>query len=265
MHFEILEATGFKNKYFYRTQKWDWLTRDRIHVFDNRSPKMVTMDYWSQHIFLEANGQKTFSEFVYFIASKYPKNQVPKNLDTALIEEMTRLIVEEKLIALSDDPVVLDVSILNPLTEEGEIDLIGTWTGTYTYNIPEKYKDEKTKEVEFTINISKIIDGNRFEGTVEDDLKTGGTPGIGTIEGQFSEKDMCFEKKMPVHARIEIDGSHSINESKKHPVIIYEGEFSRSKNKIHGTWRFKKKLFFWKGIVPLWVSLGNGEFKMSKI
>lgn len=264
MRFEVLEATEFRNKYFYRTQKWDWLTRDRIHVFDSDSPRIIAIDYWPQCIFLEANGQKTVSEFVYFIASKYPKGQVPKNLDRVLIEQVSRLSKEEKLIALSEHSIVLDATILNPLTEEGKVNMGGTWSGTYTYNIPEALKDERTKEVEFTINIHNVIK-NSFKGTVEDNLKTGGSPGIGSIEGRFFDSYVRFEKKMPFNARIEKDGSHTINENKKHPTIIYEGEFSRSKNKIHGAWRFKKKLFFWKGIIPLWVSIGNGKFEMNKI
>lgn len=263
MKFNSLESYEFKNKYFYRTCKWDWLTRDMIHVFDNIAPRFITMDYWPQKIYLEANGQATVSEFIHSIASKYPSTQVPKNLDTALLEELDGLI-QENLIKLSDAPIKLDSSILNPLTEEGQIDMLGIWNGTYTYDMPEEYKDERTRTVEFKIVINSVSK-NQFIGTVEDNLSTGGTPGIGTITGEFDDNEIFFEKNMPIFARIENDGSHSIDKSKKHPSIIYEGEFSRSKKIINGTWRFKKKaLIFWKGFLPLWISPGTGHFSMEK-
>ena len=85
MKFNVLESYAHKNKYFYRTCKWDWLTRDMIHVFDNNNPRMITMDYWPQKIYLEAKGQSTVSEFIHAIASKYPTTDIPRNLDTALI------------------------------------------------------------------------------------------------------------------------------------------------------------------------------------
>jgi hypothetical protein len=69
---------------------------------------------------------------------------------------------------------------------------------------------------------------------------------------------------MPISATIEENWERVINEKKKHPTIIYEGNFSRGKKNITGTWRFKKKVLFWKGVIPYWVSLGNGSFIMSK-
>jgi hypothetical protein len=262
MKFKTLEPYEFKDKYFYRICKWDWLTTDMIHVFDNNRPRFITMDYWPQKIYLEAKGQSTVSEFIHLIASKYPNTQIPRNLDSAIIEELEGLI-NEKLIELSDSPIQLDNSILNPLTEEGDIDMLGTWKGTYTYDIPEEYRDERTQKVEFEIVINSV-NKNQFIGTVEDNLSTGGTPGIGNINGSFNDYELLFEKNMPIHARIENDGSHTIDENKKHPTIIYSGEFSRSKKIIKGTWRFKKKVLVWKGIIPLWILPGTGTFSMEK-
>jgi hypothetical protein len=263
MIFSKLESSEYKDKYFYRTEKWDWLDREMIFVVDSKSPRMITMDYWPQRIFLEAEGKLTVSEFIYFIASKYPKTQIPKNLDSELIEELINLVKEEKIIAFSDTPVILDATILNPVTEKGAIDMAGTWKGTYTYSIPEEYKDEKMEEVEFVIKIDKVS-GNRFEGTVEDNQKTGGTPGIGIIKGRFSEYEVYFEKDMPINCRIELDGTRTINEQQKHPTIIYEGEFSRSKQQISGKWRFKKKVLIWKWTIPFWVTPADGNFRMNK-
>lgn len=69
---------------------------------------------------------------------------------------------------------------------------------------------------------------------------------------------------MPIHATIEKDGSHTVDKNKKHPTIIYTGEFSRNKKTIKGTWRFKKKVLVWKGIIPFWIVPGTGTFTMEK-
>ena len=263
MTFEKLEASEIKNKYFRRTEKWDWLTKEMIHVFDSKSPRVITMDPWPQKIFLEAFGQLTVSEYIYNVFKEYPKNQAPKELDEVILEMLDSLVHEEKIVALSDTPVSLDDSILNPLTEEGEINLGGVWSGTYQYNLPEELKDEKLKNVNFTLTTEKT-EGNIFTGTVKDDLKTGGTPGVGIIKGKIRDNGIVFYKDMPISATINEKGEHIINENKKHSTIIYEGSFSRNKKIVSGTWRFKKRILFWKGIIPYRVSLGNGTFVMTK-
>lgn len=262
MKFQALESSELKDKYFYRIERWDWLTRDMIHVIDSKSPRFITMDYWPQKIYLEAEGQRTLAEFVNYIASKYPKSGIPNNLDKALLEEFNNLI-EEKLIAISDYPVNLESSILNPITEEGKVNMTGIWMGTYTYNIPDEFKDERTKEVEFTININ-LVKGKVFEGSVEDNLSTGGTPGIGKITGEYSDYELSFEKNMPIHATINKNREHLVDKNKKHPTIIYEGEFSRDKKIITGIWKFKKKVLVWRGIIPYWIIPGTGGFTMRK-
>ncbi|MDR7128046.1 hypothetical protein J2X69_000374 [Algoriphagus sp. 4150] len=262
MKFQTLESSELKNKYFYRLERWDWLTPDMIHVVDSKSPRFITMDYWPQKIYLEAKGQRTVAEFIHLIASKYPRTGIPINLDKAILEELYSL-VEEELIAISDSPVNLDSSILNPLTDEGKVNLPGTWIGTYRYNITDDFKDEKTKEVEFTINITSVK-GKKFEGSVEDNLSTGGTPGIGRISGKYSDSEVSFNKNMPIYAEMSSNKEHVLDKNKLHPTIMYVGEFSRDKKTISGVWRFKKKVLVWKGIIPYWITPGTGDFTMRK-
>jgi len=263
MKFKILESYKFKDKYFYRVCRWDWLTRDMIHVYDCHQPRIITMDYWPQKIYLEANGKTTIAEFIHLLAAQYPITQIPANLDIAIIEELEGLI-DEKLIQLSDSPILLEDSIMHPMTKEGVIDLPGTWKGIYTYSYPDENGVESTQEVKFRIEILSV-NKDQFEGTVEDDLLTGGTPGIGDIRGNFNDFELSFEKKMPISARLEIDGSRSIDASKTHPAILYSGEFSRSKKVITGNWRFKKKVLVWRGIIPYWILPGMGTFSMEKV
>jgi len=262
MKFEKLESSEIKNKYFHRTEKWDWLSKEMIHVFDSKSPRMITMDPWPQKIFLEALGKLTVRQYIDKVSKEYPKNQAPEELDEVILEMLDSLINNEKIIALSEEPISIEKSILNPLTEEGEIDLQGTWIGTYQYNLPEEYKDEKLINVNFTITIEKVK-GNTFSGTVTDDLETGGTPGLGVIKGTFNEIGIQFDKKMPISSSIDKNG-RVINEKKKHPTIMYEGDFSWSKKNISGIWKFKKRVLFWKGIIPHRISVGNGTFTMNK-
>lgn len=221
---------------------------------------MITMDPWPQKIYLDAIGQLTVSEYVNRVSQEYPKNQVPEQLDFIILEMLQGLINEEKIISLSDKPFELDDLILNPQTKMGEIDLIGVWKGNYEYELAEHLN---LQSVNFTITIEKVK-GNVFKGTVQDDLANGGTPGIGLIKGEFDGDRIKFTKKMPVSATIDRNGNRQINEKKKHTPLFYEGEFSRSKKSILGTWKFNKRIYFWKGILPFRASAGNGTFTMNK-
>ena len=263
MNNENLEKSPIKDKYFARTEKWDWLTKEIIHVFDSKRPRVITMDPWPQIIYLDAVGNKTVKEYIYDFTKKYPKNQVPEELADTILEMLYGLVNEEKIIKLDDNPIILDEYLKNPITEEGEIDLVGIWIGTYSYNLPDEYKTENMQTVEFTIRIDKVK-GCKFWGTVEDNLETGGTPGKGEITGKYTEEEVQFDKKMPKLAMIDEKRNHVIDNTKKHPTILYKGVLSRSKQDITGSWMFKKKKLIWKGLIPVWYSLGTGSFTMKK-
>ncbi|MBD1397168.1 hypothetical protein H9Q13_08335 [Pontibacter sp. JH31] len=101
--FNELKNSGIKDVYFVRLARWDWLNQDMIHVVDNNAPRMITMDPWPQLIYLEADGQKTVSEFVYDMASKYGKKQpIPEELDSTIIQ-MINSLINDKLIELSTE------------------------------------------------------------------------------------------------------------------------------------------------------------------
>ncbi len=54
--FDFLHSYEKKHKYFIRTLQWDWLNEEMIHLFDNKSPRVITMDEWPQQIYLDADG-----------------------------------------------------------------------------------------------------------------------------------------------------------------------------------------------------------------
>lgn len=146
---------------------------------------------------------------------------------------------------------------------EGEIEIQGEWKGTYYYSIPTEFSDIKLGHVEFVIHIN-TTKGSEFEGTVEDNTEMGGTPGVGRIKGRYTDTHIYFEKHMPVYGYIMRNGEHKIDQNKKHPVLIYEGMFSKNKKNITGAWKFKKRLVFGKGFIPLFTSTGNGTFAMIR-
>ena len=263
MIFKTLKASEYKNLYFHRTEEWDWHTSEMIRVIDSKNPRVITMDPWPQKIYLEALGQLTVEDYVHTVAKEYPKGNVPEELDVIILEMLEDLVYGEKIISFSDTPTTLETSILNPSTEEGEIDLKGNWNGTYQYNLPNEFKDDRMIDVNFTLTIDNVK-GKTFTGTVKDDLTTGGTPGTGIIKGTFDNDTIYFTKNMPISSTIDEDGKHSNNTNKKHPTLMYEGLFSRSKQIITGTWKFKSKALYFKGFIPRLVSRGTGTFVMNK-
>ncbi len=52
---------------------------------------MLTMDPWPQIVFLESDGQKTVTEFVYNMAGAY-SGQIPTNLDQTIVQELVKLV-----------------------------------------------------------------------------------------------------------------------------------------------------------------------------
>nr|WP_321229785.1 hypothetical protein [uncultured Psychroserpens sp.] len=263
MKFKTLESSEYKNLYFHRTEVWDWHSSEMIRVVDSKSPRVITMDPWPQKIFLEALGQLTVEDYVHTVAKEYPKGNTPEDLDVIILEMLEDLVYGEKIVSFSDVPVTLDASILKPMTEEGTINVKGIWNGTYQYAPRDEFKDDKMIDVNFTITIDNVKK-NTFTGTVKDDLSTGGTPGTGIIKGKFDNDRMYFTKKMPISSTIDETGKRNNNTNKKHPTLIYEGAFSRSKQIITGTWKFKTKALYFKGFIPYLFSRGTGTFVMSK-
>ncbi|MDO3628706.1 hypothetical protein [Mucilaginibacter sp. BT774] len=113
----------------------------------------------------------------------------------------------------------------------------GTWKGLYKYNnkIHHELRREGTK---FEISIIEI-NNDHFAGTVQDDLATGGTEGIGEITGHVTGNEVYFVKQMPIMTTLNpINGARKTF-NKKHPNIYYTGTFSDDGKSISGQWRFK--------------------------
>ncbi|MDA9774320.1 hypothetical protein N9B82_05125 [Saprospiraceae bacterium] len=114
--FETLRDSSLRDKYFARTMQWGWFTEETIHVFDvgGPVPRMVTMDPWPQQIYLDADGQITIKEYVLWMAGKYSKNQVPKELDETILGLIEDLVEDGGLIELRDHKSVLVEDVREP-------------------------------------------------------------------------------------------------------------------------------------------------------
>ncbi|HUI93249.1 MAG TPA: hypothetical protein VLX68_13460 [Chitinivibrionales bacterium] len=139
--------------------------------------------------------------------------------------------------------------------------MIGKWTGSYRYSGWLMRKLIPYIETRFEINISEF-DGHTFKGTVQDDLSTGGTPGIGSIDGIISEYKIEFIKKMPIRASYLTSGKHLIEQGKKHPPIYYSGVFGPDLTEAGGKWRIKTG-FALVGFLPALRLPLRGEWTMA--
>jgi hypothetical protein len=98
--FPVLKKFPEKDSYFLRAASWMWTSESQIIAIDQHAPRVVTMDPWSQLIFLAAEGQKTIEEYVYSMAEQYI-GKVPAKLDETIINEIQTLLTE-RMIVLSE-------------------------------------------------------------------------------------------------------------------------------------------------------------------
>ncbi|MEW7291329.1 hypothetical protein [Aquimarina sp. 2304DJ70-9] len=117
-NFEFLTGYAEKNKYFVRTLQWDWLNEEMIHLFDNKSPRVITMDEWPQQIYLDADGQKTIEEYIIWIANKYSRGQVPSTLDKDIILMIEDLIEDGEMIKLTEGKTDLPYYLDSPKSKQ---------------------------------------------------------------------------------------------------------------------------------------------------
>ncbi|SFU55527.1 hypothetical protein SAMN05216480_10741 [Pustulibacterium marinum] len=135
-----------------------------------------------------------------------------------------------------------------------------TYSGTYWYTgaVP---KDLKNVRTNFQLELEATND-LKFTGTVEDDVTTGGTPGIGNIEGEWKKNTIVFVKQMPVFTHFNSDGS-MVTGRPPHQPIYYKGNVDTVTGNIRGTWKVKFSVSFSKG--RLWILPSvKGEWEMRQ-
>lgn len=136
----------------------------------------------------------------------------------------------------------------------------GSWQGYYQFDNKAHESMRGHKQTYFGIDIVNVY-GNQFSGTVQDDLASGGTEGIGEITGTVDGSRVEFVKQMPVMTVLRADGTRQTF-NKKHRKIYYSGELSADGKSISGQWRFKFG-FLWIGIIPIPMESSKGTWAMS--
>ena len=138
---------------------------------------------------------------------------------------------------------------------------IGYWIGQYKFDKEVHQKMTGFGHTNFEIEIISV-DNNLFQGKVKDDLTTGGTEGIGEIQGKVTGDIVEFVKQMPIMTLlIGKDGTRKTL-NRKHRKIYYSGTFSSDKKSISGHWRFKFG-FIWFGLIPIPVTQTGGTWTMK--
>ena len=126
---------------------------------------------------------------------------------------------------------------------------VGHWIGQYKFDKEVHQKMTGYDSTNFAIEITNV-DNNNFFGKVQDDLTTGGTEGIGEIEGKVTGDIIEFVKQMPVMTLLVDKKGTRKTLNKKHRKIYYSGTFSSDGKSNSGQWRFKFG-FIWFGLVPI--------------
>lgn len=138
----------------------------------------------------------------------------------------------------------------------------GTWKGSYRFDNAAVQKAVGFKQTSFTINVDSF-DGKHFQGTVQDDVQTGGMEEEGIIEGMIENGEIRFQKRMPRQRLIDLQGKHSSTD-KKHPVLYYSGSIDEATAEIRGVWKFRYKLGFLFWIIPVPYRPAKGTWRMQK-
>ncbi|WP_100616414.1 hypothetical protein [Confluentibacter citreus] len=120
--FDFIKSYSEKEKYFVRTKKWNWLNPEQITFLEKDSDgkvKMTTMDYWHQEMFLDADGQKTISEYLSVLINQFrdSKMDIPSDLDKFMVETLLSLKTDLNAIEFMDLPTEVKAEYKEPIKE----------------------------------------------------------------------------------------------------------------------------------------------------
>jgi len=139
--------------------------------------------------------------------------------------------------------------------------MTGTWLGYYKYDNELHQKTIGFDKTNFTI-IIQSFDGKNFKGIVNDDITTGGMKETGDIVGSVEGEKLSFQKFMPRETLFNPNGER-ITSDKKHRTLYYSGILSNDKKEITGQWKFKIKIGFLFGLIPIPYRGGKGTWSMK--
>ncbi|MFT2010823.1 hypothetical protein ACMA1I_19265 [Pontibacter sp. 13R65] len=118
---ELNFIQNYKNKdlFFIRTNPWGWLNKEEIYLPKNvdGKPTMITFDFWSQEIYLDATGQITVRELIEIACKQYNDSgmDIPEGIDQILVESLESLVYELKVVEFSEIKRQLPKDIEEPI------------------------------------------------------------------------------------------------------------------------------------------------------
>ena len=120
--FDFIKSYTERDKYFVRIKKWNWLNPEQISLLEKDSGgkiKMTTMDYWPQEMFLDADGQKTISEYLSVLIKQFSdsKMDIPSDLDKFMVETLVSLKTDLNAIEFCELPTEIKTEYKNPMKE----------------------------------------------------------------------------------------------------------------------------------------------------
>lgn len=120
--FDFIESYSEREKYFVRTKQWTWINSEQISLIEKDGDgkiKMITMDYWLQEMFLDADGQKTIAEYLHVLIDQFRKSKmkIPSDLDRFMVETLLSLKTDLNAIEFVDVPTEIQLEYKKSITE----------------------------------------------------------------------------------------------------------------------------------------------------
>jgi len=118
--FDYIKSHPDKEKYFVRIKKWSWINSEQITILKKESEgkiKMLTLDYWHQEMFLDADGQKTILEYLDILVKQFKKSkmEIPSDLDKFMIETLFSLKTDLNAIEFKNEKTEIDGIFKEPI------------------------------------------------------------------------------------------------------------------------------------------------------
>ena len=121
--FDFIKSYSYKDKYFSRSKKWNWLNSEQISLVEKDEDgkiKMTTMEYWSQEMFLDADGKVSIAEYLTVLIKQFQDSnmEIPDDLDVFMTEILWSLKTDLNAIEFTDIPIELKMEFKNPIKEK---------------------------------------------------------------------------------------------------------------------------------------------------
>jgi len=142
---------------------------------------------------------------------------------------------------------------------DNPIPLLGQWLGYYEYG-PDYGERFEGQQVQFRIFVDAQQNG-QFQGRCIDFDGFGANLLVAQIIGFVDGNVISFTKHYPSHFSTDDDGNCTIDESRPHSVINYQGIYDRTRNIIYGDWDIRTEVEYFFLMKRTYVVKGSWEMK----